>query len=317
MTLLVRTSDVPPAERRDAWRSVVCDALGPLDLTSDPDVPLEGEIHGGRIGSVTIGHVRTSTPHGVHRTPRLIRRDDPELLRLVLPLDGSAVLSQGEHQARLGAGEFAVYDFSRPYALAYDSAVQLAVFSFPRASLSVRPVALDAVLARPLTGATSALAAPLLRRVTHDMEGYRPDSATRLATIVIDLVTAAVAENLDAWLPTETREHALFRHIQAFVEEHLSDLGLSPPVLAAAHHASVRTVHRLFAAHGTTTAAFIRERRLARCRRDLADPVLRNVPVSAIGARWGLPDASNFSRLFSAAFGMPPAEYRHAAVQPS
>ena len=30
MVVLIRTSDVPPADRYDAWRSIVCDTLGPV-----------------------------------------------------------------------------------------------------------------------------------------------------------------------------------------------------------------------------------------------------------------------------------------------
>jgi hypothetical protein len=44
MAVLIRTSDVPPAYRYDAWRGIVCDTLGPLNFRSDPDVPLSGEI---------------------------------------------------------------------------------------------------------------------------------------------------------------------------------------------------------------------------------------------------------------------------------
>jgi transcriptional regulator GlxA family with amidase domain len=36
--------------------------------------------------------------------------------------------------------------------------------------------------------------------------------------------------------------------------------------------------------------------------------------VSAIAARWGLIDAAHFSRLFRAAYGLPPAEYRLTAM---
>jgi hypothetical protein len=50
MVVLIRTSDVPPADRYDAWRSIVCDTLGPLDFRSDPDVPLSGEIELGTWG---------------------------------------------------------------------------------------------------------------------------------------------------------------------------------------------------------------------------------------------------------------------------
>ena len=132
MAILIRTEDIPPEQRHDAWRSVVCDTLGPLDFRSDPGTPLRGEIAAGALGPVSVGRVETSTPHSVHRTPGLIRRGSPELYRVALTMSGHACLVQGDRVARLRPGEFTIYDFNRPYELAYDSGVQLAVFSVPR-----------------------------------------------------------------------------------------------------------------------------------------------------------------------------------------
>jgi hypothetical protein len=133
MAVLIRTSDVPPAHRYEAWRNIVCDTLGPLDFRSDPEVPLSGVIEAGHLGPVTVGRVQTSTPHSVHRTPGLIRRGSAELYRVVLAMSGKPRLGQDGRAAQLRPGEFAIYDFARPYELAYDSPVQLAVFGFPRA----------------------------------------------------------------------------------------------------------------------------------------------------------------------------------------
>jgi AraC-like DNA-binding protein len=319
MTLLVRTSDVPEAERRDAWRSVVCDTLGPLDMRSDPDVPLEGEIHAGRLGRMTVGDVRTSTPHSVHRTPRLIRRDGPELYRVVMPLSGSALLSQDGRQARLRPGEFAIYDFSRPYEIGYSSAVRLAIFGLPRDLVAASADAMRAVGVLPLgDGAgASALVGPLLRRITLDIETYRPASGVRLSTVVTDLLAAVVADHLDVTTEVETRDRVLLIRIHAFMEEHLADPELTPGSVAAAHHMSLRNLHRLFATEQSTVAGWIRQRRLERVRTELADAARFDVPVSAVAARWGLPDAAHFSRLFRRAYGMPPAEYRRHALLPT
>ena len=90
------------------------------------------------------------------------------------------------------------------------------------------------------------------------------------------------------------------------------DCDLAPGPVAAAHYISVRYLYRLFEAQGTTVAAWIRHRRLERCRADLADPALGSTPVSAVAARWGLPDSAHFNRLFKRAYGLPPAEYRRA-----
>jgi AraC-like DNA-binding protein len=113
------------------------------------------------------------------------------------------------------------------------------------------------------------------------------------------------------------RERTLLVRIHAFIEQHLGEADLSPGVVAAAHHVSVRYLHRLFEAQETTVAAWIRRRRLERCRRDLADPALGAVPVAALAARWGLPDSAHFSRLFRRTYGLPPAEYRRNYLTPA
>ncbi|GAA3697647.1 helix-turn-helix domain-containing protein [Nonomuraea antimicrobica] len=314
MAVLIRTSDLPPEHRHDAWRSVVCDTLGPLDLRIDPDAPLRGEIEFGRLGAVGVGRIHTTTPHSVHRTPGLIRRDNPDHYRVVLAVAGSPRLAQDDRFTQLSPGEFAIYDFTRPYELAYDSAVRLAVFSFPRDQFAVPVDAVAELAALPITAASgaAALAAPLLRRVALDHDTYRPGSAARLSTVVTDLVGAAVAELLDQErsLPEDARQRTLLLRVHAFIEERLGDTGLDPAGIAAAHHISVRHLHRLFESEDTTVAAWIRRRRLERCRSDLMAGGAQS--VSAVGARWGLPDSAHFSRLFRREYGMPPTEYRRA-----
>ncbi|MFJ9244159.1 helix-turn-helix domain-containing protein [Streptomyces sp. NPDC101776] len=56
----------------------------------------------------------------------------------------------------------------------------------------------------------------------------------------------------------------------------------------------------------------MREQRLARCRRDLADPALAHLAVAAIGSRWGFPGPAHFSNAFRTAYGMSPSEARAA-----
>ncbi|HTZ22607.1 MAG TPA: helix-turn-helix domain-containing protein, partial [Streptosporangiaceae bacterium] len=101
--------------------------------------------------------------------------------------------------------------------------------------------------------------------------------------------------------------------VQAFIHRHLGDPGLSPAMIAAAHHMSVRSLHQLFHDEGLTVASWIRGRRLECCRRDLSDPALASRPVAAIAARWGFSSPGDFSRTFRAVHGLPPAEYRMSA----
>ncbi|MEU8386459.1 helix-turn-helix domain-containing protein [Streptosporangium sp. NPDC048865] len=101
------------------------------------------------------------------------------------------------------------------------------------------------------------------------------------------------------------------QRVDAFVERHLGDPALTPDGIAAAHGISTRHLYTLFREEGRTVAAWIRERRLERCRRDLADPSLRDRSIHAIAARWGFTDKAHFSRAFRARYDMTPSDCRH------
>ena len=314
--VLVRTQDLPARDRLGAWRSVVCDTLGPLDVRIDPDAPLQGEIEAGAVGAVKVGRVRTATPGSVYRTPGLIRRASPRLYRVVLALSGNPIVAQDGRSAQLRPGEHAIYDFGRPYELGYDHKVELGVLSFPYETLALPGESIARLTAVAITrdGAVGDLVAPLLRRVVLDHDRYQPASGGRLSTVMADLVTTAIAERIEQFgaLPEGTRDRVLLLRIHAFIEQHLGDLDLGPHMVAAAHGLSVRQLHRVFEAESTTVAAWIRHRRLERCRADLADATLRGLSVSTVAARWGLPDSAHFSRLFRRTYGMAPRDLRPA-----
>jgi AraC-like DNA-binding protein len=98
--------------------------------------------------------------------------------------------------------------------------------------------------------------------------------------------------------------------IQAWIDERLHDTALSPASIAAEHFISVRHLHGLFAAEGLTVSAWIRDRRLERCRRDLADPALAGETVASIAYGWGFRNPRHFSRVYRAAFGCAPSDGR-------
>jgi AraC-like DNA-binding protein len=159
----------------------------------------------------------------------------------------------------------------------------------------------------------ASLAASLGRELTRHLDAYESARDARIGTAFLDLLALAVASDLTAWRPCPPRagSRAMMVRIQAFIDRHLGDPELSPGMIAAAHHISIRALHKLYEAEELTVTASIRRQRLERCRRDLLDPGLRDRLVAAVGARWGFPDAAAaFSRAFRAAYGLPPAEYR-------
>jgi AraC-like DNA-binding protein len=180
--------------------------------------------------------------------------------------------------------------------------------------MPIRPDTLDRLTAVriPAGEGMGALLSRHLIELARHAAHYRPADAARLSTITADLLAALCAHHLEAdtCLPPETRRRALQAQIHDFIHRHLGDPGLTPDAIAAAHQISIRYLYKLFEHQGLTVAGWIRQRRLERCRRDLADPQLGCVPIHAIATRWGFTDRAHFSRIFRTAYDMSPKDYR-------
>jgi AraC-like DNA-binding protein len=129
-----------------------------------------------------------------------------------------------------------------------------------------------------------------------------------LGESVVDLVRGLCAER-----GRDDARGALLADVKATIERNLHDPDLGPAGIAAAHFISTRYLHRLFEGEGVTVSAWIRARRMERCRRDLEDPALAGETVLAIASRWGLRNPGHFSRLFQAAYGVSPSAVRGRA----
>lgn len=103
--------------------------------------------------------------------------------------------------------------------------------------------------------------------------------------------------------------------ILRFLEMHITDPALGPAEIATAVGVSVRHLHRMFSAGGNTIGDYIRARRLQQCRKDLADPELRNKSITEIAFFWGFSDAAHFSHSFRKEFGISARKFRADAQQ--
>ncbi|MGR6918715.1 helix-turn-helix domain-containing protein [[Actinomadura] parvosata] len=131
--------------------------------------------------------------------------------------------------------------------------------------------------------------ADALSRRTASYAKLSDAETSRLSTLILDVLTLALADALDTegLVPPHARQRALTARIHASIHDNLGDPGLTPGTIAAAQHISRSYLYTLFHRQGHTVAGYIRERRLERCRRDLADPLLAAHPIHATAARWG------------------------------
>jgi AraC-like DNA-binding protein len=276
-----------------------------------------GDVQVRSLGSVVLAEVSASHTGSVERTPRLIGPDDPQLYRVGLQVDGHCVIEQDGRSARLHPGDLAVYDAARPYRITFSDDFRMTVAMFPRTLVRLPPQRVSALTAVPVAGDAGAgfLLAQLLHGLSQELHGTGPVIASHLGNALVDLATAAVGQHLaPLGTPTPGSHRELLARVNAYIDEHLGDPELGIQGIARAHFVSVRLLQKLFEGEGTSVSAVIRGRRLERCRRDLADPALADVPISLVGHRWGFTDPAYFSRLFRSTYGLAPREFRKTAA---
>lgn len=268
---------------------------------------------GAQGGGVALTDLR-SDPHLVRRPAELISASDVDYYKLMLLTRGQARVSQDGREVLLAEGDLVVYDTTRPYEIAFDRPQHVLVLTIPRHRLSMRPGEMAQTTARRIRGEGAALVlAPMLSKLTSTGSPRSRRGGDFLAAGVLAVAEAVFVDVVEGVGGEDARlgaARALIARIAAYIEMNLDEPGLSPRTIAGAHHISMRYLYKLFEAEGTTVSRWVRQARLERCRRDLADRSFDNRTVSAIAARWGFPDGAHFSRLFRREFGITPSEYR-------
>jgi AraC-like DNA-binding protein len=326
MSTLIHTDVVPAADLVEFIQEITATTWVPMECRIDYRGDYRAEIRASGLGPMQVA-VLDIAPITVRRTPALISRADPDLLKVFLVCDGgSSVVVQGDQQARLSAGDFAFYNTRRPYEVSCGvdgRPTRVLTFMFPPSLLPLSRTGIRRLtgVRIPATAGLGDLTSQLLLQLARHVDHYSPAEAARLSAAALEVLATRLARELDVgdWGTAEARRRALLTTVQAFIQQRLADTDLSPAMVAAANHISLRSLHQLFHDEGLTVAGWIRRQRLERCRRDLADPRLASRPVAGIAARWGFASAGDFSRAFRAEHGIPPAAYRSSAlvVKPS
>ncbi|MEE4545137.1 helix-turn-helix domain-containing protein [Streptomyces sp. V4-01] len=319
------SAGLPPRERLAATEALFAASPLPMRVVAESAAGFDATLRQLDIAATKLMELAAS-PSAFLRTPRLIGRSDPEMLSVLLVLDGTALLSQAGRDTVFAPHQVGLYDSSRPFRIqlgagrAGEGLGTAMAVHVPRALVGLPLRRLDVLLARPLGAATGSgfggMLAQLLTAVATGSGGYRQADAGRVGILTHDLLTALIAHHLDAEtaVPDDSYHRTLLLRIEAFAQRHLADPDLTPRTIAAAHGISVGSLHRLFTARETTVAAWVRGQRLERARQDLADPALRRLPVHRIAARWGFRDHATFTRAFRSAYAMTPKDHRAAAA---
>ncbi|MDW6066096.1 helix-turn-helix domain-containing protein [Streptomyces sp. FXJ1.4098] len=314
------TEVVAPPERFELFSEVTARSHVPNRLRSNDRDDFRANMRVLHLGELEVSTMSFSHLEIV-RTAKLIRQYDPDAYQINYLLGQEGALSLAGRDTALRVGDLVVMDTSRPYhgdVHAVRGGWSHMTVQFPRKLLPLPEKAAQSLLGVSINGrrGMGGVFTRWLTDLNTRAGEFTPADVPTLASVTLDLLASALARCTDAEeaLSPETRRNALRTQINTFVEQHLTDPDMTPQTIADAHHISLRHLQQLFAESDTSPAAWIRRRRLERCRDDLANPSLKSRPIQTIAARWGFADPAHFSRLFRATYEMTPREYRHLAV---
>lgn len=315
---VLRSAELPPEQR-----AAVIDEV--IRINSKPGVSRDRNLVVVRAAELATVNVQEITVEHRRVVGAASQPDGPGRCGVIIAMRGALTLEQRDRRAELAAGDFAVYDYTDPASFLIRSpgpaTARLMRLQVRRDLLPLRGPRISRLAAVRMPGGpgVTGLLSRFLTGLADDPAPYSAGDRARLGTVVTDLLAAALAHQLDvpATTPGESRRAALLAGVRTYIQRNLGDPGLSPATIAAANHISVSYLHRLFQTEGVTVAAWVREQRLDRARRDLTDPAQAGTPVGRIATRWGYPDHATFTRAFRDAYDLPPRTYRENALAES
>jgi len=264
-----------------------------------------------KLGLVDIG----CGPLDVYRRKEHISTVEQSQYLIKFQVEGEALVRQRGQEAHLRPGDFVMCSNTEPYELHFAQQYRQLVLAVPQASLGEVVREPEAYLGKRMDASVGANG--LLSQFVHSLgpmlDQMDPMLIAKLESNVFDLLATALEHGqtnprLSGENDGVKTEH-LFR-IKTFIRKNLADPRLCPDWIAKAHDMSTRYLHMLFNDENTSVSRFIQRQRLEVCKNCLADTNMAIYTITEIAFRWGFNDASHFNRVFKAAYGITPRQYR-------
>lgn len=308
------TDLVPAAHRFDAWLAYAKQICGACRFHFPKHLPFHGAIDRRMLAGSAFTSF-SSSPVSFVKFPAVASNCASRDFIVITQLQGTRCYCQNGGIAMLAPGDTTLIDAGQPWTSECAGNCERLYLRIPRWVLqdhlqnTSMPV-LPRILGKQGLGAT-------LFRLATSLYEEAETMAFDEGAIALEAYLEILAGCLSRPAAASTRLNScaqLRPRIEHYIETHLEESKLNPSVIAATAGISVRHLHRLFAVTGWTVAEWIRERRLERCRCDLADPLLSDSTITEIAFHWGFSDSAHFSHCFRKEFGLSPRQFRSKAL---
>lgn len=314
MQTILDTELFTPGRRFELFQLAVC-RVAEISVRRTVTDGFNAKIRQGKVGFLEYSLVDYDAV-SIERGPADIARDRQTDFLLAVHLDGRVHMKHLDREMPLQRGDFTIVDSTLPYRIEASSSARRVVMRVPRHEFALRGLTTDTMCGRIFSGArgTSGLASRLLQALMGETPGQIPQVGHSLTSALLDLVAESETEDGSAVPLGRSHDH-LIRRIRTMALAHLADPDLSAARIAELVGISIRYLHRVFAATGTTLHKWIEDERLERARCQLLNPNQRHRSIQEVAFSCGFKDAGYFGRRFLRKYGATPSQLRLTTVR--
>ncbi len=309
MEIVYPNEKISPIDHAELWAQSLRAVCGSFQTFSSDWSNFKGTIDLRNIGGFDVAGIAMNADKVV-RSRKQIAHDDDKYCFLIMQMQGRAVLSQRNNEAFLEPGDMALIDSGYPSEFVYDGFMQQISLHIPRETLESCMPNRRIEEARTISG-MSGMGAVIrdFLKSTYNEAAYieEKDRITVRGSLLNFLAATLRGHEPERTLALKVRQ---LSRIRKNIEQHLTDPYLSPTMIAELSGISTRHLHRLFQRDGVSFGEWVRKRRLAEARRQLANKHFNDHSIIQIAFQWGFNDAAHFSRAFRQEFGTSPSKYR-------
>jgi AraC-like DNA-binding protein len=236
---------------------------------------------------------------------------------IVVPLFDSVVISQGGNRSTVPPGQFIAVDMSEPSTFEHARRLTAILFAFSRTDIASRLGRPEKICGRPLHRHPLLAASLAFTSAFAQSAEFMDDRCFAAgARHIRDLLALIMLDAVDTSSCESAVRAATLIRIKTLIDARLCDAELDLAAIASAAGVSLRYVHYLFQATGTTPQRFIREQRLRRSAELLANP-FKKTTITEIAHAVGFSSSSQFAAAFRELFDRTPSEFRRTEAGPS
>lgn len=300
------TRDASHLQPIDAFNAMVSAEIAEMSVHSELDNAFSASWIRYGLGPVDLNFLQCAAQK-TSRSIEMASRDKKPFFEFLFAREGRILVSHHGESTVVNPGSFILLSDRFPYTLEFPDGSNCLTAHMPEDWLSTwvgdphrligKPLGAGDVWARPLTGLLTAVAD----------SGLETSSLPRF--VIADQFGSLCSLIMNR--PSGDKHNSeLAKRIKDGIREHHQVHTLTPAVIANQISISTRHLHRVLSNAGTSFSSLLTSTRLERAARLLANPTHFQVSIGEISWLSGFVDQSHFARLFKAAYGVTPSQYR-------